>query len=628
MEDRPNKFIMNEPVDKVLEKYMEALKIEPKMEKIRVEESLGRVTSKAVIAENSSPSYNSAAMDGIVVKAIKSYGASERNPITLKYEEDFNYVNTGNLIEETKDSVIMIEDVNIDEDGNAKIIKATYPWENIRPVGEDIVMGEMIIPSKHKIRALDLGALINGGVEEIYVYKKPKIGIIPTGDEIVQKKELLGPGKIIDSNSQVFSALISEQGACGIIYSVVNDNKEKLKKKIKEALENNDFLIINAGSSAGKKDFTSQVLEEMGEIICHGVALKPGKPTILAKIDGKGVIGIPGYPVSSYIVFKTFVEPVLRLFTGESMKREYIEAYLSKRIVSSFKYKEIVRVTLGKVKEKWIATALTRGAGATMSLVRAHGVIEIEREVEGLEAGEKVKVELLRDLDRIKENIVFIGSHDLLLDYIADKIPLTSAHVGSFGGILSLRKKECHIAPIHLINPQNGEYNKSVLGENFEKGTMALIKGVKRLQGFIVGKGNPKNIRKFEDLAREGISFVNRQKGAGTRQLLDYNLKKYNIDSKEIMGYEREYSTHLAVAVAVQSGSADVGLGVYSASKIMDLDFIEFDYEEYDFAIEKEFLEDVRVKKFIDYIKSKEFIEKLEEIGGYRTENIGDIEYI
>lgn len=628
MEERPNKFIMNEPVEKVLDKYIDILKIKAKTEKIRVEDSLGRVTAEAVIAQSSSPSYNSSAMDGIALMAVKSYGASERNPVTLKYKEDFDYVNTGNLIEENKDSVIMVEDINIDEEGNAKIIKATYPWENIRPVGEDIIMGEMIIPSKHKIRALDLGALINGGVEEVEVYKKPSIGIIPTGDEIVQKRELLIPGKIIDSNSNVFQALIHEQGATGKIYPVVSDNKEELKRVIKEALIKNNFLIINAGSSAGKKDFTSQVLEEMGEVICHGVAIKPGKPTILSKVEGKGVIGIPGYPVSAYVVFKIFVEPILRIFTGEVEKKDYIEAYLSKRIVSSFKYKEIVRVTLGKVKEKWIATALTRGAGATMSLVRAHGILEIERDLEGVEAGEKVNIELLRDIKSLEENIVFIGSHDLLLDYIADKIPLTSAHVGSFGGVLSLRKKECHIAPIHLINPKNGEYNRHVLEESFESGTMALIKGVKRLQGFIVEKGNPKNIKKFEDLTKENVSFVNRQKGAGTRQLLDYNLKKHNIDSKEIGGYEREYSTHLAVAVAVQSGSADVGLGIYSAAKIMNLDFVEFDYEEYDFAIERVFLEDTRIKKFIEFIKSEEFKNKLQSIGGYNTENTGEIEYI
>lgn len=628
MEDRPNKFIMNEPVEKVLDKYIDILKIDAKIEKIKVEDSLGRITADAIIAKSSSPSYNSSAMDGIAIKAIKSHGASERNPIVLKFKEDFDYVNTGNLIEEDKDAVIMIEDINVDENGDAKIIKATYPWENIRPVGEDIVMGEMIIPSKHKIRALDLGALINGGIDEIEVYKKPTIGIIPTGDEIVQQKELLKPGKIIDSNSKVFQGLIREQGALAKIYPVVEDNKEALKLAIERALLENDFLIINAGSSAGKKDFTSQVLEEMGELICHGVALKPGKPTILAKVHGKGVIGIPGYPVSSYIVFKIFVEPILRIFTGDREEKNYIEASLSKRIVSSFKYKEIVRVTLGKVKEKWIATALTRGAGATMSLVRAHGILEIDREVEGVEAGEKVNIELLRDINSLEENIVFIGSHDLLLDYIADKIPLTSAHVGSFGGMLSLKKKECHIAPIHLINPKNGEYNKHVLEENFEKGTMALIKGVKRLQGFIVEKGNPKNIWKFEDLIKENISFVNRQKGAGTRQLLDYNLKKHNINPEEIKGYEREYSTHLAVAVAVQSGSAHVGLGIYSAAQIMNLDFVEFDYEEYDFAIEREFLEDVRIKKLIEFMKSEEFKNKLQSIGGYNTENTGEIEYI
>lgn len=624
-DNRENKFIQNEPVEIALKNYLDALDLEAKIEVISIEDALGRITSKAVIAKRSSPSYHSSAMDGIAVSADKTYGASEVNPIILKSEVDFEYVNTGNPLSADKDAVIMIEDVFIDEEGNGKIIKSTYPWENIRTVGEDIVKGELIIPSKHKIRPLDLGSLLNGGIREVEVYKKVKVGILPTGDEIVQSEDFVGVGKIIDSNSRVFRGLIEEIGGIGKIYSVCKDEENSLKDAIKLALEENDFLIINAGSSAGKKDFTRNIIEKLGQVISHGVAMKPGKPTILGKIDNKVVIGIPGYPVSSYVSFKTFAEPILSILSGIKIKKDNIEAVLSKKIVSSLKYKEIVRMTLGEVNNNWIATPLTRGAGATMSLVKADALLEIPREVEGVEAGNLVKMELLKDLDTIKERVLVIGSHDLILDYMADLMPLSSAHVGSFGGILALKKEQCHLAPIHLLNEKTGDYNTHLLNEHFEKDTVSLIKGVKRLQGFIVKKGNPKNIKSFEDLLRADVSFVNRQRGAGTRQLLDYNLKKLDLDIEKIKGYDREFNTHMAVAVAVQSDSADVALGIYSASQAMDLDFVELIYEEYDFAVFNKNLEDERVRNFIRILKSQELKTKLEEIGGYSLDDIGEI---
>jgi putative molybdopterin biosynthesis protein len=624
-DNRENKFIKNEPVEIALENYLDILDLKAKVEVIRVEDALGRITSKAVIAKRSSPSYHSSAMDGISVLAEKTYGASEVSPIILKSEVDFEYVNTGNSLSEDKDAVIMIEDVFIDEEGNGKIIKSTYPWENIRTVGEDIVKGELIIPSKHKIRPLDFGSLLNGGIREVEVYKKVKVGILPTGDEIVQSEDLVEVGKIIDSNSLVFKSLVEEIGGIGKIYPVAKDENSTLKDAIKLALEENDFLIINAGSSAGKKDFTRNIIEELGQVISHGVAMKPGKPTILGKIANKAVIGIPGYPVSSYVSFKTFAEPILSILSGIKIKKESIEAILSKRIVSSLKYKEIVRMTLGEVNNKWIATPLTRGAGATMSLVKADALLEIPREVEGFEAGSLAKMELLKDVDTIKEKVLIIGSHDLILDYMADLMPLSSGHVGSFGGILALKKEQCHLAPIHLLNEKTGEYNSHLLSKHFEKDTVSLIKGVKRLQGFIVKKANPKNIKSFEDLLRADVSFVNRQRGAGTRQLLDYNLNKLDLDREKIKGYEREFNTHMAVAVAVQSDSADVALGIYSASQAMDLDFVELVYEEYDFAIHNKNLEDERVKDFIRILKSEELKTKLEEIGGYKLDNTGEI---
>jgi len=296
------------------------------------------------------------------------------------------------------------------------------------------------------------------------------------------------------------------------------------------------------------------------------------------------------------------------------------------------KHTEYVRIKLGMVEDKLIATPLSRGAGATMSLVRADGILTIPRNSEGIEAGEKVQIELTKNIDDIKNTIVSIGSHDLIMDMIGSlmhrkdsRYNLSSAHVGSMGGLMSLRRGEAHMAPIHLLDEETGIYNKSYIKKLLPDSRIALVKGVKRVQGMMVRKGNPKNIAAFKDFTREDVQFVNRQKGAGTRILVDYILNREGIDPDSILGYERDMTTHMAVAAAVSSGSADVGVGVLSAAKAMDLDFIPIGEEEYDFAIPEKYLEMDMFKQFIDIIKSEEFKDILLDLGGYGAEGIGEI---
>jgi putative molybdopterin biosynthesis protein len=260
-----------------------------------------------------------------------------------------------------------------------------------------------------------------------------------------------------------------------------------------------------------------------------------------------------------------------------------------------------------------------------MSLVRADGVLSIPRLSEGMEGGEKVQIKLLKSIDKILNRLVLIGSHDLILDLIADRMPLTSGHVGSLGGIMSMKRAECHISPIHLIDEETGVYNVSYIQKYFPANTMAIIKGVKRLQGLMVPKGNPKNIQGFQDLVREGVSYVNRQRGSGTRQLLDFELKKMQLNAEDIIGYNREMTTHMTVAVTVKSGGADTGLGVFSSAQAMMLDFIPVGYEEYDFLVPIEYLNDSRVINFIQILKSKSFMDKVSLIGGYEFDHPGEV---
>ena len=627
-----NLYLNTMPVEEAGELYMRSLgdAAGPHTEKIKVTDALGRVTSEAVYALYSSPLYNSAAMDGIAVVSSSTEGASESSPVTLRAGEDYMVVDTGDPVRKPYDAVIMAEDTQENEEG--MIIHAAAPaWQHVRPVGEDIVSGEMILTRCHRIRPIDIGVLLSGGVTEISVFAQPKVGIIPTGTEIVEPYEDPKEGDIIESNSRMFEAMVKEQGGIPKRYDIVPDDYELIKKSVLRALDENDMVIVNAGSSAGTEDYTVHVLREIGEVFVHGVAMKPGKPVILAKACGKPVIGIPGYPVSAYLAVENFVYPVLRSFTGmKGSSGRKIRAVLSRRLVSSLKHREYVRVRVGKVGDRYVCAPLARGAGAAMSMVRADGFCVIPQEAEGYEAGETVDVILFRTAEEIDRTIVCTGSHDMPLDVISDLmsgeaegIRLSSTHIGSLGGLMALQRGEAHISPSHLLDEETGIYNESYIRSIFPGEEMVLLKGVRRIQGLMTAKGNPLGIRGIEDLKR--VRFVNRQRGAGTRVLLDYKLKQAGIKPEDVDGYDAEAATHMAVAAQVAGGEADCGMGVYSAAHAMGLDFIPVGEEEYDFVMRPETLDMPEMKCFVRLLGSDEFRAKLDELGGYSREGSGEI---
>lgn len=648
-----NLYLKTIPVEEAKEKYMGAIGqlIAPKYETIDVREALDRITGSAVFARYSSPLFNASAMDGIAVCARDTDNASEAEPVILR-EDKYTVVDTGDPIHPPYDAVIMAEDI-VETEGGVRITASAHSWQHIRPVGEDIVAGEMILPSNHKIRAIDIGVLLSAGILEIDVVKRPQVAIFPTGTEIIEPEDKPEDGSIIESNSRMFENMVTAAGGVGHRFPPVIDDYEQIKTNVSNAVDKYDMVIINAGSSAGTEDYTVHVLRELGEVIVHGVSIKPGKPVILAVVRGKPVIGLPGYPVSAYIGFENFVTPIIqKMGRRPEALTESLSAHISRRLVSSLKHKEYVRVKVGKVGDKFVAAPLARGAGAAMSLVRADGFCVIEQSSEGVEAGEKVNIELYRSRREIENTVVIIGSHDLILDVIADIMPneyndmfVSSTHVGSMGGLMALRRGEAHMAPIHLLDEETGEYNVSYIKRMFggSGGKMALIKGVHRIQGIMVKKGNPLGIRGIEDLAagrainnhdgsiegkngtERSVRYVNRQRGAGTRVLFDYRLKQAGIDTSCIDGYDREMSTHMAVAAAVASDSADAGMGVLSAAKAMNLDFIEVAPEEYDFAVPVKYLELPHVKAFIEILKSDNFKDKLRQLGGYSADDAGRI---
>lgn len=621
-----NLYLNTTPVEEAVDIYMAGLQghIKPQTEEIGIAESLGRVTAKAVYAKCCSPLFNAAAMDGIAVRAAVTKGASEAQPVLLEEGKDYIEVDTGDPVHLPYDAVIMAEDLMAVDKEHVKIISPVPVWQHVRPIGEDIVEGEMLVPSGHVLRPVDMGAIIAGGNHSAEVFKKPAVAIIPTGTEIVQSGDQISDGSIIDSNSYMFSGMVSENGGVPKVYPIVEDDYDKIKASVMDALAENDIVIVNAGSSAGREDYTVHILRELGEVVIHGVAIKPGKPVILAIVDGKPVIGLPGYPVSAYIDFENFVTPVMDMFSGQSRaKRNVVKATLSKRLVSSLKHKEYVRVRVGKVEDKFVATPLARGAGAAMSLVKADGFCIVPQDSEGFEAGETVEIELYKPIDELQNTLVSIGSHDLILDVIADKINLSSTHVGSMGGLIALKRGETIIAPTHLLDMETGEYNVSYIKKLFPDKKMALIKGVNRIQGIMVKQGNPLAIKGVEDLVN--CRYVNRQKGAGTRVLLDYKLKLAGIDPSSIDGYDKEATTHMAVAALVAREDIDAGMGIESAARAMGLDFVVVGPEEYDFAIEAKNLEMPEVQAFIEVLKSQAFHERLKEMGGYGWDNAGKV---
>lgn len=625
-------------LERAVEEYLGALKargLKCKTEKADVRKALGRVSAAAVYARLSSPHYEASAMDGIAIKASDSFGATQTSPKKISCE-NYTVVDTGDPIPEGKDAVIMVEELVFNDDRSVNIYAAAHPWQHIRQIGEDICEGDMILPSYTEISPSAIGALIAGGVMEIELIKKPLVGIIPTGDEIVPPGQKPESGELLEFNSSIFSAMLEEWGAEARVYPIVKDKAELIREAVKKAAEECDAVILNAGASAGRDDYSAATIAGLGEVFFHGIAIKPGKPAILGAIGNKPVIGVPGYPVSGIVVINELLRPVIEELTHKKHEEKYVEATLSRSLVSGLKYKEFVRVYLADVENRLIATALPRGAGVVSSFMKADGMLEVARDREGIQAGERVRVRLLRDDKTAEKALLIMGSHDPLVDELRDlarrhepPIFINSAHVGSMGGIMALKRGEAHMGFIHLLDEESGEYNKSYLRKHFPNGGVRLIHCVGRQQGLIVGKGNPLQINGFEDLGREGIRFVNRQRGSGTRILCDYMLGQKGISGDSVYGYTREELTHSSVAIQVASGSADVGLGICQAARLYGLDFIPVCTEDYELIVKESLFYDPSIISILNIIRSVEFAERLEKMGGYILGRRGEtIEYI
>jgi putative molybdopterin biosynthesis protein len=607
-------------------------------EAVSVPDAVGRVLSEPVFAEISSPNFHSSAMDGIAVKAENTFGASETKAKELVIGEDAFFINTGHVMPENTDAVIMIEYVNVLGENHVEIEAPAFPWQNVRKMGEDIVATEMLFPQNHVVTPYCIGALLSGGIFNVAARKKPKVFIIPTGSELVDWRETvledLDPGQILETNSFVLGKLIESYGGDFVRNEIVADDHDQIKDAVDNALRRDfDMVLVVGGSSAGSEDYARSVISALGKVLVHGVTIMPGKPILIGSVNGKPAYGIPGYPVSAIIAFEQFVGPLIsRMLGTPEPARSTVEVEPTRKIASKLGVEEFVRVKLGAVGNKIVATSLPRGAGCITTITEADGIIRIPNHVEGLNMNEPVTAEVLRPLSAVSNTIVVVGSHDNTLDILADHIRavhsnliLSSSHVGSMGGLMAIKKGVCHLAGSHLLDTEDGTYNISYIKRLLPDIQVRLVNLVFRDQGLIVLPKNPKAIKGIEDLEREDITFLNRQGGSGTRILLDYRLQQLGINPAEVNGYEDEEFTHMSVAVGVLSGTADVGLGIYAAAKALKLDFIPVVTEQYDLVIPEAYFESQNIRILLETINSAEFKKRVESLGGYSTTKTGTI---
>ena len=577
--------------------------------------AVGRITAEPIFARFSVPAIHISAMDGIAVRSADTVGASEQNPVTLP---DAARVNTGNIVPPEYDAVVMIEDVWVDDE-TYTVRKPVSAWQHIRPVGEDIGESEMILPSYHRIRPPDLGALANYGVTDLAV-RNVRAGLIPTGSELVPAGVMPPPGKVVESNTLMAAAVLAEAGVETHRYPIVPDDYDQIRDAVRLGVAENDILLVSAGSSAGTRDYTADIIQDLGEVLAHGVAIKPGKPVIIGRIDGKPVIGLPGYPLAAATVLRELVLPLISRYGLPAPRPEDVAARLTTSLQSDIGTDEFVLLSVGRIGERWVAVPQSRGAGVQMSAVRANAYLQIPARKEGAEAGETVNVRLTVPRSEAEEAVLVTGSHDPALDYLADRVrprgvEIHSTHVGSMGGVIALKKQECHAAPMHLLAP-DGTYNTHYLERYMPGADLALLCVAERQQGVISRDGLT-----FDDLP--GRTFVNRQKGSGTRVLLDHCLAERGIDPASIPGYGREATTHLAVALAVRTGEVDAGMGVYSAAKALGLPFVPVATERYELVMHRALLDDPRIAALVETVSSEAFKQILRDLGGYETDETG-----
>jgi putative molybdopterin biosynthesis protein len=595
-------------------------------------------------------------MDGYALKAKDTFYADEDNPASLrlkgyirageKKKESISDgeavgIATGAPVPKGANAVVMVE--YTEEKGKVVDIKSpVVPGENIMAAGSDIMRGETLIRAGTVLSPRETGVLGALGTTVVDVYRRPTVGIISTGDEIVEPGKALKFGEIYDVNAQALADAIRENGGVPEVQGIVKDEHGALLKMLEKMMEY-DLVITTGGTSAGAGDILYKVIDELGEpgVIVHGIAIKPGKPAIIGVVDEKPVFGLPGYPTSAMITFHVLVAPVLRGLAGLlTEEAKTIKAWSAMRLFSAKGRHEYMMLNLVSNEDGgYSAYPTLSGSGAITTFAEADGYVEIPQNTEIIEEGSELDV-VLQSSSIKPADLTIIGSHcigtDVITRLMNRKRPTLAKilNVGSSGGLAAAGRGESDISGTHLLDEKSGTYNIPFLLKKDIAGKVYLIRGYRREQGFITAKGNPKKIKGIEDIANGEISFINRNPGSGTRILFDLELKRVaeekGIPIKElenrIDGYGIEAKSHSGVAAAVFFGRADAGLAIRTVAEQYGLLFIPLREEEYDFVIPKKKFEKPAVKAFLEALGSPEFKSELEKMDGLKpTDGMGKI---
>ena len=539
--------------------------------------------------------------------------------------------------------MIPIEQVEPRANGGVAIRASVAPFEHVRAIGEDVVASEIVVPAMRLLGPADLAACASAGVDRVDCFAVPRVAVITTGDELVDVTTgAPQPGAILDSNAVLLRACVRAYGGAVTLAERVADDADAIASAVERALDACDVVVVNAGSSAGRDDYTASVFARFGEVVVHGVAIRPGHPAVLGVArprEGSGsravpLLGIPGYPVSAAICAGLFLRPLLeRLGRRDPDEPRELEVELARKLFSPLGEEEFVRAVAARVDGRLVATPLQRGAGVITSLSRANVLLTIPRFSEGARAGARLRAQALRSTAQIERTLLVVGSHDVALDILGgrlaeDGVELVSAHVGSIAGLVALRERSAHLAGTHVLDPMTGTYNDAAVRRYGPREPVALVRLAEREQGIVVAAGNPLGIASVADVARRGVRYVNRQADAGTRILFDVLLARAGIAPGRVGGYDRIEFSHLAVAQLVASGAADAGMAIRAAARAFGLDFISVAWEPYDLALPASSLESPHVARAVALLRDPAVRAEIEALGGYDCARAGDVRIV
>jgi putative molybdopterin biosynthesis protein len=606
-------------------------------EDVPLSRALGRVLASDVVAGVDVPGFDRSVVDGFAVRAADTAGASYEAARALRLLPEVLTpgveprcevaagtavsIATGGMLPRGADAVVMVEDTEPREEGeelSVAIRRPVAPGDHVGPAGGDIARGETVLRAGQVLTSREIGALAAIGCAEVAVWRRPRVAIFSTGDEVIAPGEPMRPGCVFDSNAAILAASVEELGGVPCALGIARDDEAALAAMLERALEH-DIVLLSGGTSKGAGDVAHRVVSRLGDpgIVVHGVALKPGKPLCLAVTRGKPVVILPGFPTSAIFTFHEFVAPVIRALAGlPPERRETVPATLAMRVASQRGRTEFVMVSLVRGEGGGLSAYPTsKGSGAVTAFGQADGFFSVGPLVESVVAGTAVDVTALGGR-RGPADLVIIGSHCVGLDRLVghllrEGLSVKALNVGSTGGLAAAKRGECDVAGVHLMDPATGEYNRPFLTEGLD-----LVPGYGRLQGVVFRRGDPRfEGRSLEEglaaaLADGGCLMVNRNPGSGTRILLDRLLQ-----GARPPGHSNQAKTHNAVAVAVAQSRADWGVAIETVARQYGLGFLPLQSERYDFVVPRARLDRAPVRRFVELLRDPAVRGELEALG-------------